>query len=155
MLCVVNINLYLPPPSPLYLTTSLSIVICCIHLSFPTSSSSLSNYLSNYLLLYVVNINLCLPPPQLYLTFSLSIYCFILCTSTCTYLFFLSILLSIYLYQSTVLSCIHLSVPNSSSSSLSYYLSINLLFKVVFIYLCLPPPPSSLYLTTSLTIYCS
>ena len=92
---------------------SLSIVLCCIHLSVLTSSSSsLSNYLSLYPLFYLVHIYLYLPPPPLlYRTISLSIYCSMLYTSICTYLLLLlSIELSLYL--SIVLCCIHLSCAN-------------------------------------------
>ena len=94
----------------------------------PTSSpSSLSNYLSINLLLHVIYIYLCLPPPPLYLSTSPSIY--------------------LLLY----VRCIHLLPVHTSSSSLSNYLSINQLLHVVYIYLCLPPPP--LYLSISLSIY--
>ena len=65
--------------------------LCCIHLSVPTSSSCLSNYLS--------------------------IYCSMIYTSICTYLLLLSIyltLLSLYLlFQGGV----HLSVPKSIQTS--------------------------------------
>ena len=134
--------LCLPPP-PL----SLSIVLCCIHLSVPTSSSSLSNYLSIYPFFYVVHIYLYLPPsPPLYRTISLSIYCSMLYTSICTYLFLLlSIELSIYL--SIVLFCTHLSV-STSSSSLSIELSLYLSIVLCCIHLSVPT-------SSSLSIYCS
>jgi hypothetical protein len=129
----------IPPPS-LYLTISLSIILCCIHLPVLTSSSSLSYYLSIYLLFFVVYIYLYLPPPPLYyLSISLSLYCSMLYTSICSYLPLLSIYLMLYtsictyllsnylsIYLSIVLCCIHLPVATTSSSSLSNYHSIYL-----------------------------
>ena len=105
MLYVVYIYLYLPPPP-----TALS----CIHLYVPTSSSSLSKYLSiycsmlytsicSYILILSISVSLYLsfvlwyihlsvpPPPPLYLTIFLFIYSSMLYTSICTYLLLLSI----------------------------------------------------------------
>ena len=108
------------------------------------------NYLSIYLLFYVVYIYLCLPPPPL------SIYCSMLYTSICAYLLLLllSILLSLYLsiYLSIVFCCIHLSVP---TSPLSYYLSLSIV--LCCIHLSVPTSSSSSlsnYLSISNVLCC-
>ena len=68
------------------------------------------------------------------LCYYLSIYCSMLNISICAYLLLLSILLSIYL--SIALCCTHLSVPTSSSSSLSNYLSLSIYSSVLYTSTC-------------------
>ena len=69
------------------------------------------------------------------LSYYLTIYCSMLYTSICAYLLLLSsILLSIYL--SIALCCTHLSVPTSSSSSLSNYLSLSIYSSVLYTSTC-------------------
>ena len=128
---------------PLYLTNSLSIVLCCIHLSVPISSpSSLCNYLSFFLSIGRCCIHLSVPtssPSSLcnYLSIFIGRCCIHL--SICSYS--LCNYLSIYCSMLYTFICIYLQ-----------YFSIYLLFIVEYIYLYLPPPPP-LYVTISLSIY--
>jgi hypothetical protein len=104
---------------PLYLL--LYVVNICLYLPPPLY---LTNYLSIYLLLYVVNINLCLTPP-FYLTISLSYYLSIVIN---LYLphppLYLTISISIYCFKLYTSICTYLLLLHSILLSKNLYILI-------------------------------